>query len=49
MILYKKTIGMEFFYLKTGIAGEVLQKFINYQIKLAIVGGFARYSSRSLR
>jgi hypothetical protein len=27
-----------FFRLSTGIAGEVLQKFVNYQLRLAVVG-----------
>jgi hypothetical protein len=49
VILNKEAICEEFFDLKTRIAGEVLQKFINYQMKLAIVGDFSGYSSRSLR
>jgi hypothetical protein len=37
-----------FFKLSTGIAGEILQKFINYQAKLAIVGDFSGYTSKPL-
>ncbi|MGZ4135560.1 MAG: DUF4180 domain-containing protein, partial [Tumebacillaceae bacterium] len=35
--------------LKTRLAGEILQKFINYRVKVAIVGDFSMYSSRSLQ
>ena len=41
--------GVDFFNLRTRLAGEVLQKFINYQIKVAIVGDFTIYSSKSLK
>ncbi|MBN2772700.1 MAG: DUF4180 domain-containing protein [Prolixibacteraceae bacterium] len=37
-----------FFNLKTGIAGEVLQKFSNYNQRLAIVGNFSEFKSKSL-
>lgn len=48
IILNKNTICEEFFKLSTGFAGEVLQKFINYHIKLAIVGDFSKYTSKPL-
>jgi len=38
-----------FFVLSTGIAGEILQKFINYHFKLAIVGDFSGYTSKPLK
>ncbi|MDI4646967.1 DUF4180 domain-containing protein [Cohnella hashimotonis] len=38
-----------FYDLKTGLAGEIAQKFVNYQVKLAIVGDFTGYASKSLR
>ena len=31
-----------------GIAGEILQKFSNYRVQLAIVGNFSKYSGKSL-
>jgi hypothetical protein len=31
-------LGDDFFELRTGLAGEIMQKFVNYQIRLAIVG-----------
>lgn len=49
MILSKSAICEEFFDLKTKLAGEVLQKFINYQMKIAIVGDFSVYTSKSLK
>lgn len=49
MILNKSAICEEFFDLKTKLAGEVLQKFINYQMKIAIVGDFSMYKSKSLK
>lgn len=48
IILDKKAIGEEFFKLSSGIAGEILQKFINYHTKLAIVGDFSEYTSKPL-
>jgi len=42
-------IGEKFFYLNTKIAGEILQKFINYRVKIAIVGDFSAYTSESLK
>ena len=49
IIFYKENIHPDFFDLKTRIAGEVLQKFSNYRQKLAIVGDFSAYTSKSLR
>lgn len=34
--------------LSTGLAGEFLQRFVNYQIKLAIYGDFSRDTSKPL-
>lgn len=49
IVLYKQNITPDFFDLKTGIAGEILQKFSNYRMKLAIVGNFEEHQSKSLR
>jgi len=35
--------------LKTGVPGEILQKFSTYNMQLAIVGDFSVFSSRSLK
>ena len=39
----------EFFILSKGLAGEILQKFINYQVKFAIYGDFSKYTSKPLK
>lgn len=49
IVLDKTVISEPFFDLKTRIAGDILQKFINYQTKLAIVGDFSVYTSKSLK
>jgi hypothetical protein len=49
MILYEKNITPDFFDLKNGMAGEILQKFSNYRMRLAIVGDFSAYQSKSIR
>lgn len=47
-IIYQKDIAPDFFELRTGLAGEVLQKFSNYRVRVAIVGTFDGYNSKSL-
>ena len=49
LILHEKNITPDFFDLKTRIAGDILQKFSNYNMPLAIVGDFSKYTSKSLR
>lgn len=49
IILNKSAICEDFFNLSTKLAGEILQKFINYHIKIAIVGDFSTYTSKSLK
>lgn len=48
IIIHEKNITPEFFDLKTKIAGEILQKFAQYQMPLIIVGDFSKYKSKSL-
>lgn len=48
IIIHEKNITPGFFDLKTKIAGEVLQKFAQYQMPLIIVGDFSKYKSKSL-
>lgn len=47
--VYEKNITSDFFDLKTGIAGEILQKFSTYRVRLAIVDDFSKYQSKSLK
>ena len=48
IVVYQENITPEFFDLETGMAGEILQKFSNFRVVLAIVGDFTRYSGKSL-
>ncbi len=44
----KHLVTEKFFTLRTGLAGEILQKFITYQTKIAIYGDFSTYTSKPL-
>jgi Domain of unknown function (DUF4180) len=49
LILLENDLGSEFFDLRTGLAGELIQKFVNYRTRVAIViavpdGHGARFS-----
>lgn len=48
LILHEKNITPEFFDLKSKLAGDILQKFTQYQLALVIVGDFDKYESSSL-
>ena len=48
IILNESQLTPLFFDLKTGMAGEILQKFSNYNVQLAIVGDFSKYTSKAL-
>ncbi len=37
LVLDEKDLSPDFFDLKTGFAGQVLQKFVNYRTKLAVI------------
>ncbi len=45
----KDAIINEFFVLSSGIAGEILQKVVNYQFRIAIYGDFSVYTSKPLK
>lgn len=49
IIIYEPNITPAFFDLKTGMAGEILQKFSTYRVRLVIVGDFEKYTSKSLK
>ena len=48
-ILSKACFAEDFFVLSTGIAGAVLQKFVNYRKKVAIIGDYSGYTSKPLQ
>ena len=37
LVIDEKDLSAEFFDLKSGLAGQVLQKFVNYRTKLAVI------------
>ncbi|HEX4533513.1 MAG TPA: DUF4180 domain-containing protein [Rhizomicrobium sp.] len=45
--IHEADIDARFFDLNTGLAGDVLQKFVNYQMKFAIIGDISRYTEKS--
>jgi hypothetical protein len=49
MVVNKANISEAFFDLRSGLAGETLQKYTNYRMKLAVVGDFSGYGSKALR
>ncbi|HPE77745.1 MAG TPA: DUF4180 domain-containing protein [Draconibacterium sp.] len=49
IVVHEKNITPDFFDLKNGMAGEILQKFSNYRVQLAITGDFTQYSGKSLK
>ena len=48
IIIYERNITPDFFDLKSRMAGDILQKFTQYRMPLAIVGDFSKFGSRSL-
>lgn len=49
IVLDKQVIDDDFFRLGTNMAGEILQRFINYKIKMAVYGDFTVYTSKPLK
>jgi|SRR5690554_2036521 len=48
IILHEQHLSPEFFDLRNGMAGEILQKFSNYRVQLAVVGDFSKYTCKSI-
>jgi len=48
-VIYEKNLHADFFELKSQLAGDILQKFSNYRVRLAIVGDFSKFKSKSLQ
>lgn len=46
--IYKAAISEDFFRLSTGLAGEIVQKFVNYNFRVAIIGDFSHCASKAL-
>ena len=48
IIIHEQSISPRFFELHTRLAGDILQKFSNHRIRLAIIGDWSKYTSQSL-
>ncbi len=48
IVIEKKLITEDFFILSSGLAGEILQKYINYGGRIAIYGDYSHYTSKPL-
>ena len=49
IVIDKKLLTEDFFILSTGLAGEILQKYINYGGRIAIYGNYSQYTSKPLK
>jgi len=49
IIIKEDQVTPAFFELKSGIAGDILQKFSTYHVQLAIIGDFSKFRSKSLK
>ncbi len=47
VVLPMDRLAPEFFQLRSGLASEMLQKFVTYRMRLAILGDFAELASQS--
>lgn len=48
VVLYEENFTKDYFDLSTRKLGEVLQKLTNHRVKLAIIGDFEKFTSKSL-
>ena len=49
IVIPKQLVAEDFFVLSTGLAGEILQKYVNYGGRMAIYGDYSRYTSKPLK
>ena len=49
ILIYEKNLCADFFDLKSKLAGEILQKFSNYRMRLIVIGDFQKFTSKSLK
>ena len=49
IVIDKKLIVEDFFILSKGLAGEILQKYVNYGGRIAIYGDYSHYTSKRLK
>ena len=49
IVVDKKLITEDFFILSKGLAGEILQKYVNYGGRIAIYSDYSHYTSKPLK
>ncbi len=49
IVISKTLIAEDFFILSRGLAGEILQKYVNYNGRIAIYGDYSHYTSKPLK
>lgn len=49
IVIGKSAVCDDFFVLSSGMAGEILQKFINYHVRIAVYGDYSQYTSKPLK
>jgi hypothetical protein len=49
IIIRESNLNPDFFRLHTGLAGDILQKFSNYNFILAVIGDFTKYVSNNFQ
>jgi len=49
LTVHQETFNEAFFDLRSGLAGEILQKVVNYSRRIGIIGDFTQYTSKSLQ
>jgi hypothetical protein len=47
VVLPETRLTPEFFRLRTGVAGEIAQRFVNYRVGLVVLGDISRYTEDS--
>lgn len=49
IVIDKRLVCDNFFILSTGLAGEILQKYVNYGGRIAVYGDYSHYTSKPLK
>lgn len=49
MVFHKSNFHEKFYDLKSGFAGEILQRIANYKLRLIILGDFSKYNSKNFQ
>ncbi len=49
IVIDKKLVTEDLFILSRGLAGEILQKYVNYGGRIAVCGDYSHYTSKPLR